>query len=379
MLPKPNHALVGEEKDRYLHQVDHALEVLVDHLAHEQGGGLHLAAIKAFGEQENWNWDRMPKLKSTYQRLSRLARRVRHEYQWFQWITHLKDSAQNRGYFTEVTVNAASGLPWQFDHVNLHHLKRDTAGLLSKLPPYEGLAKNLQLLLVEDHCDPSEVPGQARTIHETAMKRNFLQQLSKATLLEWETGRFSSPPHVKKLLDLGGEALWDIQFLRYSMATGMYQAYLVDLWQDIREPQIIEQANHSGTLTPAFADTLKSFGEDNASWYVIENIDRRFRSLHPIHVSRALIGPFENKYLTKPGSIEPLSVTHELLAQDPHTGLLRFSRQYAYAPNHRVVGDEVEQVLYREDWSDEIIVAPTSIAAHVSQSILGTNVRVLPM
>ena len=153
---------------------------------------------------------------------------------------------------------------------------------------------------------------------------------------------------------------------------------MIDAWQDIRDPQITETEPGRGKISRELERSF-TFGRDNVAWYILKTLDERFQGLHPVHVTRALIGPFETRYLTKPGSIKRLPVTDDILAHDPHAGLLRFSRQYAYAPNHEEHKETVRQVIHREPWADEFIVSPTRYAPKVSASVLGTNVRIIEM
>ena len=74
-----------------------------------------------------------------------------------------------------------------------------------------------------------------------------------------------------------------------------------------------------------------------------------------------------------------LQATKEIVAENSNAGLLRFSRQYSYAPNHEPFGEDLKQIIYKEDWRDEIIVCPARYLSKVSHSVLGTNVRIFGM
>jgi len=186
-------------------------------------------------------------------------------------------------------------------------------------------------------------------------------------------------PEARLVQRLGGEDLWNITFINYSPASSHFHLYVIDVWQDIREPQItLHEDNKTGIVSLPLSETLH-FADENAAWYILETIDTRFRSLHPVHVSRAIIGPYENKYRVKPETVPALDIARTLIAEDPTTNILRFARQYAYAPNHRTVDEELRQIVAKENWRDEMIVCKGAYAPRVSQALLGRNVRIIEM
>jgi hypothetical protein len=366
------HEISGEEKERYLKQLDGALGVLVQCLVEDRS---RTPMLKEFGDRNAWDWDRLPKQDFTYKTLAELAGRVKGEYRWFDWQVFPAEVQNNCGYFERLGISSASGLPWFAEFTELHRLKRDAAELLRAIPEHRLSAKGLSRLLMTDEVESEAVPQAVYAIHKNAMRRNFLERLRSVDLLGWQTIDFSLPPRAKKIIPLGGEDLWSIDFLKFNPASGMFEAYVIDVWQDLREPQIHEEENGI-KLSEAFQAVLKTCTEDSAAWFVLKEIDDSFRSLHPVHVSKALIGPFENRYMTNPQFV-PLNITAELLREDGNTGILRFSRQYSYAPNHEPVGEEIRQVVYREKWADEVIVCPANCSSRVANSVLGTNVKIL--
>lgn len=370
------HTISGEEQHRYTTQLDSFLEVLVTGLTstHERVSGL-----KQFGEQHRWNWNRAPLQQKTYQALAKLVQKVRENYQWFQWRTNSVDPQENRGYFNKIEISAESGLPWLFQIMELHRVQRDAPQLLEQLPLYPQAAAALQELILTDHTPLPEVKAAAEKNHRQALQRNYVEQLQQFPLLGWDSSGFSLEPQAAKVIALGVEDLWSISLIRYSPGSGLFHAYVIDTWQDLVEPQITEVPGtepglvSAGLVSADLQKTLK-FHEDNAAWYILKTIDQKFNSLHPVHVSRAVIGPFENKYLTEKGKTLP--ITSEMIRQDSTAGLLRFNRQYAYAPNNLVVDDIPRQIIHQENWNDEIIVCPGAYSSLVSQSVLGTDVRI---
>ncbi len=378
MNPLRSHTLQEPEKSRYLRQLDHALRVLIHNFSSESDTNQQQAVVE-YGMTKNWDWRRVPRHQNTYQTLGRLVERVRQEYQWFDWLTFPDNPLKNRGHFEELDISAEAGLPWMYSFLQLQNLKRDAPQLLKKTPGYDDTAKSLRDLLTQDNEEIATVPDKAKELHKQAMKRNFLEQLQKTELLGSELGQLSMTPEVTKLLNVGVENLWNIVYLQFLPGSSMFEAYILDCWQDNRsQPEIVEDKYGRGTLSPSFHGALR-FGKDNAAWYILQSIDEKFPSIHPVHVSRALIGPFETKYTTFKSEIEHLPILDELLKEDESAGLFRFSRQYAYAPNHEEVQGEVRQVVERELWADECIVAPARFASRVAQSVLGTNVRVFEM
>ncbi len=365
--------LTGEAKSAYLRRLDLALGVLAKELSCTPQISQKL---KDFGDKEGWDWSRIP-AKNTYGLITQQVQRIQEEYRWFDWNYNAEDPSKNRGYFTEVNISTQYGLPWFLNFTTLHRLRKEAPELLKRIPACSELAKQLKDTLLEDVLETEAVPDKTKKLHQQAMKRNFLEQLKDAELLGWESSKYCLTPKVTKLVSLGVEELWNLTFARYSPATGMFQAYAIDLWQDMRDKQIKETEN--GTVISPLLDRALDFSKDNAAWYVIQEIDDRFDSLHPVHVSKCLIGPFENRYLTYPQDIEPLPITTELLKEDSDAALLRFSRQYSYAPNSQETDGKVRQIIYREDWRDEVIVCPAAYAPRVASSVLGTNVRIFEM
>ncbi|MDO8641203.1 MAG: hypothetical protein Q7R33_06625, partial [Nitrosarchaeum sp.] len=366
------HELEGKDKKTYLVKLDNSLHSLEINLATETDFKQAHAVID-FGNSQEWTWDRLPEQNTVYTSLSGLIHQIREMYSWFDWQIG-QNPLKNKGYFEKLQVSAESGLPLCFQLMNLHRLKRDAVDELSKLPDYSLLARDLRTVLMNDTTELEKVVERANKIHKTAMKRNFLESLQNESLLGWDTTKYSLKPQAKKLKEMGGEQLWNLTFMRYSLASSQFQIYDIEVWQDIREKHITEEKDGvhiSDKLLNGF-----NFSEENTAWFILKEFDERFESLHPVQVSRALVGPFECKYLTQPDEIAHLEITDKLLAEDSDMALLRFSRQFALAPNHVVNGKgELRQVTYREDWRDEIIVCSSRHSSQVANSVLGTNIR----
>ncbi|MBI2580852.1 hypothetical protein HYV85_03510 [Candidatus Woesearchaeota archaeon] len=371
-----SHRLTGSEKGNYTSALDSALEVLANGLAElpEQ----HPGQFRAFGERNKWDWDRLPKEQNTYQTLADMVRRVQQEYRWFMPVLDSEAPEHNRAYFEEVEVSAESGLPWVWEFIRLASLKRDAPQLLQVMPTYQRAVQTFRSLLLEDYVKPEEVPERVEALHRDALRRSFIEQLRGAELLDWHQGKNSSPVKARKLLTLGAEQLWNITVIKYSAASSLFHLYAIDAWQDVREPVFNEVAAGNVSISPSFEAQFE-FGTQNEAWYMLRQIDQAFRSLHPVHVSRAIVGPFEGRYSTSPREIPMLPVTKQLLAEDFGVKLFRFSRQYAFAPNHVEVLGEPQQVVHREDWRDEVIVCPAKYASQVASSVAGTNIKIFKM
>lgn len=367
----------GEEKAAYLSRLAVSLSALAQGFSLEKDDA-KLVTLREFGTVNKWDWSRLPKQESASRQLSELVQRVRSEYSWFDWNVSSKDQSKNRGYFETLNISAQSGLPWVFDLIELHRLRKEAAAELAKLPTYDLLGRRYRDMLLEDYVQEADIAAKTTELHKTAMKRSFLEQLQNTELLGWEASKFSMLPKPRKVISLGGEELWNITFITHSLARGQFQLYVIDVWQDNREPQIVDNGSGEFKVSPQLTAALR-FGEDNAAWYILRTIDEQFKSIHPVHVTRALLGPFENRYKTKADSIDPLPITAVLLAADLTVGLFRCSRQYTYAPNHEPYGEELRQVISKEDWRDEIIVCPAAHSSEVSRSVLGTNIRIIEM
>ncbi len=378
MIQKPKSiSLSGEEKTRYLHQLDLALKILSNELSIHKNIEED-PKLAAFGNQEKWDYSRLPQVSHTNSMLSLAVERVRQEYTWFDWITGKENALENKGFFEEITIDPGSGLPGPFDHIALTNHKKNVKDLLREIPTYELLFEKAKSVLTEDYLEVDEVSKEIKNIHTAAMKRNFVNLLSQADIINWESTSKSFKPIAQKIRSLGGEELWNLFYIKYSLASGVFHAYVIDFWQDIREPQVTVAEDGKTTVSTALENSL-TFADDNASSYVIRSLDDKFKSIHPVHVSRILIGPFENKYQTMP-NWQKLPVTKELLSEDSNAALLRMSKKYSFAPNHRINSEkELRQITYMEDWSEEYIVCAARHAPRVSSSVLGTHVKVLQM
>lgn len=371
--------LRGKEKALYLHTLDRALATLASRLPHEKSAYL-TTRLAEFGKKHFWDTSRLPKPGTEYLTLASLIERVRQEYHWLDWQhTDEQCPRNNCGYFKEITVSRESGLPWVFDFMQLHKLKTEAPQLLQRIPAYDALVRSLGELLVTDHVALNTVRFHASELQETALRRNFLERIQHTPLLQWQAGMLEYSV-AKKILAVGDETLWHLHGIKFRPEASLFEAYIIDLWQDARDLQITEKngknsGNGDGIVSDAFRKAL-DFGVSNAPWYVLRSLDETFESLHPVHVTRALLGPSENQYRTQPKEIPALPVTEELLKENNTASLLRMSRQYAYAPNHEIVKGNVRQIITREVWSDEFIVTPAEYAPKVSASVAGTNVRV---
>ncbi len=356
----------GREKDSYLSSLDNALQVLVLNLKSVKNGYVD-DALRRFGDKNKWNWQRLPREMNVNARLADMVQTVRENYAWLGDSISENETLNNRAYFDAVELSTESGLPWIYSFMQLHKLQKGANDALAGLPGYEKLASDLREVLLEDKVPIGDVAGSADRIHRNALKRNYLEQLAVANLLNWEAGE-KSRPLVVKIADQGSESLWSISYIRFSPATGTFHCYIIDAWQDILNPLIFEDE-----ISPRLDASLQ-FGEGVPAFYMLASLDHQFSSLHPVHVSRGIIGPFESKYIGEQGRL--LGITAELLEQDPNAMLLRFKRQYALAPNHQETSDGLRQIIYRQDWNDEVIVAPAQYASRVAHSLEGTSVRI---
>lgn len=364
------HPISGETQKKYLRSLDRMLQSVVAYFEAQPIG--YSEETRRFGDARKWQWDRLPSRPDTYRAMAQLTEHVRQEYRWFDWIDDSPDPTKNRGYFEEIGISAISGMPWGFSFIALSNIQETAAERLTKIPKLKGLTQDLRGLLTEDYVQPDAVPDEVTKVRRQAMRRNFLEQLEQVDLLSCGTHTLSHSPTATLRMRLGGEELWHVTFLRYRMDTGLFEAYVVDLWQDVRDRVLAPRS-----VSPALKEAL-NFAPDNAAWYMLHTLDERFESLHPVQVSRLLIGPCENRYRTKPDDIPHLPLTDTLLAEDPDCNILRLSRQYTYAPNHYETGEgKLRQELHHDNWSDEFIVCPAKFSARVAQSVEGTHVKVL--
>jgi hypothetical protein len=374
MAQEPSIRISGAEKERYLRQLDANLDVLADSLA-SQSEFKSLGAFRAFGDSNSWDWDRLPSDASIYRCLSEMVASIRSQYTWFQW-QYGNNPIENKGYFDTVTLGSASGMPWVFDFIELHELQADATKRLAQSYDYVAIASRLREILTTDLKPMDDISRETELIHKDAMQRNFLEALKDAVLLGWQG---ASLPRAVRISYLGAESLWKITSINFSKSTSMFQVYVMDVWQDNLGVELLRlDEDGKSLISKELADSFL-FADDNAAWYMIESIDERFEHLHPVHASKALVGPFESRYRTDMRYIRSLPVLASMLAEDPDQALLRFSRRYSYAPNSQTVEKTTRQVIHRDDWADEIIICPRGYSAAVSSSVLGTDVRIFEL
>lgn len=374
-MPQPvQHTITGADHATLLRRIDGGLAALATEFSRTQLG--YSEVVQEFGKAEGWEWDRLPKHDGTYRTLAELIDRVRQEHTWFSQVIDAEHPERNRGYFDELGISTASGLPWAFSFVALHSLKKRAAAEVEGIPAYGELAKRLQSVALEDYVELADVPAAMDIIHQQAMRRSFLEQLDQATLLGLESNAYSFPPVACRIVTMGGEELWNVTFMRYMRDVAMFEAYSLDLWQDNRAEPEIRIDGHRAVVSDALANAMR-FSHKNDAWYIIRALDDKFESLHPVHASRLLIGPMENRYRTDTRDIPALAVMPALLREDPDAYVLRCTRQYAYAPTHYETGEgQIRQKVYQEPWADEFLVCQAKHAARVGQGMLG-DVRVI--
>jgi hypothetical protein len=369
MRQSRHHTIAGDEKARFLNALDCSLACLVTAL--QAGKDWELSdALFSFGSKNQWDWSRLPTEIQDSSKLATLVQKAREFYTLFDWHEDKANPLNSRGYYTELGISTETGLPWAWDFIRLHTIKNNLSFHLLQTMPYEQGVMQLAELLTGDLRTPDEARLQVVGLHEGAMKRNFLEMLKENPLMSKSIEGYAYGPVVEKLVSLGAETCYSVSLLLYSRASGTFQAYVLELWQDILKPHIIETPE-GFQLSSAFKDALW-FAEQNAPWFILSSIDKRFESLHPVHVSRAIIGPYENRYMAAP------ELAKQLLIKAPDTALLRARMEYSYSPNHTENSEcQLQQVLYRESWYDEIIVAPAGHAASIASSVLGDRVRVV--
>lgn len=373
-VPAPqSYKLGGAEKERYLAGLDAALDVLARNI--ETLPNEHQPRLIALGNAKGWDWSRLPRQDRTYSTLTGMVKRVRQEYQWFRTIDDVAEPGRNRALFDGIEVSTESGMPWVFDFVRLSNVKKQAAVQLDQLPDYSALAQQVRADLLEDYVPAAELGTKIQEARRATLQRNFLEQVRDVELLDWE----SNNPFItaRKVREFGGEQLWNIAVIKYTPASSIFQLYVIDAWQDIRKPVFTERAQ-GVEVVPRFASELNFFIQ-NEAWYILQEIDKAFESLHPVHVSRAFVGPYESKYRVAAGDFPQLAITQKILEETHEATMLRFGRQYTFAPNHREVGGVLRQIVERQDWTDEILICPSSLAARVAAAVEGTDVRVFKM
>lgn len=365
----------GINQYNYLNSLDKSLLAIIEGFKLGQTNS-QIEMLRGFSNDNNWNMDRLPEMDHTYANISKLINKIREEYRLLAWDNENEDVLKNRGILENISISSESGLPWVFDFVEIFNQLNSRGSNLQKMDDYDGLALQFKHLLMSDDVDIESLEMNMFNLHKNTMKRNFLETLSDYDQLSWKKDRAETIFYAKKIRPYGVEDLWNISFAQFSNSSNMFEAYSVDLWQDWSDRNEIIEDGDNIIISDKLKREITDFSIENPAWFVIRTIDDKFESLHPVHVSKCLVGPFENKYLTNP-KYKKLEGTNELLTMNPDEGLFRFSRSYSYAPNQMELGVNPRQKIYRENWTDEIIACPAHYSSRLSESVLGTNVRIV--
>src|SRR3989338_1757821 len=365
--------LQGNKKDLYLNNIHSALAALESKLSQSNEN----ESVREFGEANKWQMERLVQGKSPQSVLSSLVGKIRQNYAWLGSRNELHEPEQNSRWFDEVQIDSESGLPWVFDFVELHRLKRESRTLLRQYATEKEYLHELVRLLMGDETRAEDVPQKARDLQEFCRKRNFLERIRDAPLLSWELGKLSEAPCATLIANAGIEQLWRITAIHHHATNGMFEGIVADAWQD-SEGTDIKRNDSSSTVSDRLQQALM-FAEQNPAWYVLQQIDLLFPKIHPVHISRGILGPCESKYLTNPTKERGLlPTTPEIISCDSDALFLRFKRQYSYAPNRLdEAGKMPVQIVHQQDWHDEYIMSPAAYVSSVAQRILGAKVHVI--
>ncbi len=370
------YTIKGGEKNAYMRQVNSALAALVSAVSGTKNIVL-TETLREFGKKHEWDWSRIPNIVDNPAALAEQIKLVQEQYQWLDWLTFPNEPQMNRGYVDEIEINSNTGLPWQYNFITLQRLKEQSPQLLEEMPSYDQSAQQLADMLKTDDVSIDQVVMQAGNIQTAAMKRNFLEQLTNAELVGYNLIGKCKEPKAVKIERRGGETCWAINLVSYSLASGMFQIYIIHAWEEMLHSSYFTETENGVEIAPMLKASL-NFSEENTGWFIISKLDEDFPGLHPFHVTRALIGPFENRFLTSSSNpYQRLPVTGAILKDDQNAGILRASIQYSFAPNTINTKEGVKQELYMEDWRDEFIVCPSQYSAQVSGSVEGQKVRVV--
>lgn len=366
----------GEEKETYLARLDRSLRVL-SNCVREGMTENQRDIIKRYATENRWDPERLPNMDSSHRITADLLDKVASEYRWFLWDNKNADPSQNKGYFKKLGIGVSSGLPWFFDFVSLGRLSGEAKGALKEIPEYSEIASQLCDTLLQDYVETTSVSGATQKYHNDAMKRSFLEKLAGSELIGWEQSGRDIKMNVTKTMDLGGENFWNISFAKYSAAYGMFELYVLDLWQDNLGEAHLFETSEGASMSPELKSHLGGFGVENPAYFVLEDTDEKFETLHPVHVSKSLVGPYENKYLTAP-RFNILPGIREHVTANPNDGAFRFCKSYFYAPNHRDIDGRSRQILgKRENWNEQVVVSPTGYSSGLSKEILGTDLKII--
>ncbi len=335
------------KRKQYMARLDAVLETLQLSLSSGQPGNL---------PQEKVNG-----------RLATLIGDIRETYRWFGPSI---DEHGRMDYFQDIRPGEKSGLPGTFDLIALHKLKSDAPAILSKMPDYHALASTLQSMLMSDMIPVDDVAARTQIIADDASRRHYLEHLVDADILRWKSSDIRIKAERTRVM--GVEELWNISFAAYTPSLEAFQLYSIDLLQD-RSDVLLSESDGIVTVDPRLMQAL-NYSTGNAAWYVLRDLDERFPSIHPVHVTKALLSPYTGGDLQGSDSLPACKAISD---EDGDATFIRLTRASALSSGQEVIDGNLRQIVPREDRIEEYIACPARYSARLSRTILGDNVRII--
>lgn len=381
--------LKGEIKNQYLANLDSSLARVAEALRSEKALEL-VPEIREYGAANNWDWSVLNLydtsntdiFSSSNTDLAKLVDRAREEYAWFDWVDNNKDPSLNKGFFTELTISEETGLPAESNFIALKNIQEDWKKKIESIPSYDTMASNLLLAARSDSIKPSKLKEYFMNIQTNGMKRNFLEQIKNANLIDWNVTGTNYFVVAEEKRTLGLSDNWSISALNYDAISGMFHAYILDIEQDLRDDRIPLIYKESGKEPVIALELLNKLKRPVVvpAYRILADLDEQFSTLHPVKVIRLVLGTYENKYLSPSSAyFKPLNVTKNILKQDPSAGIFRAMLQYSFAPNNdSIYKDTIRQDVPLEEWSDVFCVVPSQYSSRVA-SLKGDRLIVLDL
>ena len=315
----------------------------------------------------------LPDVSIIFKSLGELVQVAKEHYALFDWIENNADPEKNMGYFDEIGVWTGSGLPWTFDFVELERLKIESSKIMAEMPTYDFLQQEMQKEIRSDRSDPTDLRVRVIGLYRDSMKRKFIEHLSSSEMVSWNgNSTFTLAP--KKISPLGLESLWQINMIVYSKGDSIMNLYSLIVSQDNK----MEYVSQKG-VSPHLLSRMNGFAVQNVSWYILNELDKEFPGLNPVHISRGILGPYETKYFTGNNVFGSIAIVKEILAEDESASVLRFQRQFCYSEGQDVVKGQLRQKTRQVDFRDQYLVCQPQYSGRISQSLAGSNVKIIEM
>jgi hypothetical protein len=363
--------LSGNEKDSYLGTLDTTLRVLASHAETDILQKTH-EAIRTLDAKRDLSGFAEAFVSDTTARIED----VRTAYSMFRSIDGAANPRENRLYADSVSFDSTTGMPFSFAVRELLALKQRGMRDFEALDFKAATRAYAEVFLGDKQETTEAITTAAHRIREGTLRENFRRTLANTELFDLFG---NNPVQARIVSHQPEEEIWVAQYWGFPMYTAIPQLNTVVFAQE-PDCNVFTVGPRGYAVKPEFA--LPILNQELNSAYTLERIAQEAQGLHPLAMSRLFIGPFDSPYITHAQpEVERLETFKEISANDSTARFLRASRHYAFAPDHAEVQAGAEWVRKqivdkKQQWRDEIIIAPTQHSKLLSERLLGKNVHI---